>query len=545
MKIFLRLVYCAVAVFLIFTMVNCSNRQKKQSTEADTKTRDAVVVQQDTSVIPGSFKENSGLKFDSSAIGAFLKTHPQFNEFGNDYLVFYRQNKFNYVWYDHKGLIESSGALLSRLDNENQEGVQKEVPYEKELMELVHNGDSINRKSADLNTELLLTGSYFYYAKKIYTGDVSALKVNWFIPKKKLSYGELLAENLTDVNFDSIENQVLLPQYANLRSFLKKYRDLEAEGGLKEIPSLPSRTVLKLKDSSGTIGDVRNALFKLGYLKTNNNSAVFDAEMTDAVNFFRQSIGLKADSTISSSVISALNVPLQNRIRQIMVNMERFRWLPGQITSPDVIVVNIPEFVLHYYESGKEVWQCDVVVGTPMTKTVIFTGDMQYIIFSPYWYVPQSIINKEVKPGMARNPNYLASHRMEWNGGNVRQLPGSSNSLCLVKFICPNSNDIYLHDTPAKSLSGEDKRAFSHGCARVSKPKDLAVRILRNDPAWTPETIEVAMHKSTETRVTLKQRVPVYIGYWTAFVDKNGHLNFRDDVYDRDNNVLEMLMAAK
>ncbi len=134
---------------------------------------------------------------------------------------------------------------------------------------------------------------------------------------------------------------------------------------------------------------------------------------------------------------------------------------------------------------------------------------------------------------------------MEWVGNRVRQKPGPKNSLGLVKFLFPNSYNIYLHDTPAKSLFQQSTRAFSHGCIRLGEPEKLAVYLLENDPDWTPEKIETAMHKNTETRVTLKQRVPVYIGYWTAFIDKDGYLNFRDDVYDRDKNLSEMLMASK
>ena len=160
-------------------------------------------------------------------------------------------------------------------------------------------------------------------------------------------------------------------------------------------------------------------------------------------------------------------------------------------------------------------WTCGVVVGKPMTKTVIFSGNMKYVVFSPYWNVPTSIINKEVKPGMARNKNYLASHNMEWNGGHVRQKPGPKNSLGLVKFLFPNSNNIYLHDTPSKSLFAEDKRAFSHGCIRVAQPKDLAIRVLRQYPEWTPEKIDAAMHAGKEQYVTLKQNYSCL--YWIFY----------------------------
>jgi murein L,D-transpeptidase YcbB/YkuD len=283
-------------------------------------------------------------------------------------------------------------------------------------------------------------------------------------------------------------------------------------------------------------------LQELGDLKEDNGSNLYDSELSVAVNQFKTRHGLKNDSIISSSMISDINVPIKRRIEQIMVNMERFRWIPVDIIDGEYILVNIPGYMLYYYEDGKVVWDCNVVVGAPMTKTVVFTGDLQYVVFSPYWYVPKSIINKEVKPGMRRNPNYLANHRMEWNGGNVRQKPGPSNSLGLVKFLFPNSNNIYLHDSPAKSLFGEDQRAFSHGCIRVSKPKELAMRLLRKDSSWNEAKITAAMNAGKEKYVTLKEKIPVYIGYFTAFVDRNGLLNFRRDVYKRDASLYEMLV---
>jgi murein L,D-transpeptidase YcbB/YkuD len=182
------------------------------------------------------------------------------------------------------------------------------------------------------------------------------------------------------------------------------------------------------------------------------------------------------------------------------------------------------------------------VVGKSMTKTVIFSGNMSHIVFSPYWVLPESIIRSEVKPGMAKNPNYLESHNMEWNGGQIRQKPGKRNSLGLVKFIFPNSNNIYLHDTPSKSLFARENRAFSHGCIRVAKPGDLAVNLLKDDPAWTPEKIDAAMNAGKENWYTLKNKIPVYIGYFTAYVDLKGAVNFYEDVYKRDEQLYEILV---
>jgi murein L,D-transpeptidase YcbB/YkuD len=166
---------------------------------------------------------------------------------------------------------------------------------------------------------------------------------------------------------------------------------------------------------------------------------------------------------------------------------------------------------------------------------------MSYIVFSPYWNVPTSILNKEIKPEIAKNPNYLSEHNMEWNNGQVRQKPGEKNSLGLVKFMFPNSNNIYLHDTPSKRLFANEARAYSHGCIRVEKPRELAIKILENDKAWTPEKIDEAMHRGKENIYVLKNKIPVYVGYFTAWVRDDGQIYFFKDVYERDERLAKLI----
>jgi murein L,D-transpeptidase YcbB/YkuD len=149
---------------------------------------------------------------------------------------------------------------------------------------------------------------------------------------------------------------------------------------------------------------------------------------------------------------------------------------------------------------------------------------------------------KEILPAIKKNKKYLSKHNMEWYKGNVRQKPGGNNSLGLVKFLFPNNNNIYLHDTPSKKLFNEEKRAFSHGCIRVEKPKELANLILEGDTNWTPEKIDAAMNKGKESWYTLKNKIPVYIGYFTAWVDNDGAINFYKDIYERDERLAAMLL---
>ena len=239
-----------------------------------------------------------------------------------------------------------------------------------------------------------------------------------------------------------------------------------------------------------------------------------------------------------------MNQPIGERIKQIIVNMERCRWIsPEIVNAKEYILVNIPSYNLTFIRDGKVALKSPVVVGKAMNKTVVFSGKMSYIVFSPYWNIPKSIIEKEIKPSMDKNKNYLAQHNMEWNNGNVRQKPGKNNSLGLVKFIFPNSNNIYLHDTPSKSLFENETRAYSHGCIRVGKARDLAIAILKEDKNWTPEKIDAAMNLGKENIYVLKNKIPVYIGYFTAWVNNEGELNFFQDIYDRDERLAKLIFS--
>jgi murein L,D-transpeptidase YcbB/YkuD len=170
---------------------------------------------------------------------------------------------------------------------------------------------------------------------------------------------------------------------------------------------------------------------------------------------------------------------------------------------------------------------------------------MKYIVFSPYWNVPESIIKKEILPAIRKNPNYLSMNRMEWIDGQIRQLPGPENSLGLVKFLFPNIYNIYLHDTPSKGLFNQERRTFSHGCIRISEPLKMIKFLLNNDSAWTDEKIYEYLYGGKEKYVTIKNPVPVYIIYLTSFVDPKGLLNFRRDIYGRDSGLKEMIFDKK
>jgi murein L,D-transpeptidase YcbB/YkuD len=237
-----------------------------------------------------------------------------------------------------------------------------------------------------------------------------------------------------------------------------------------------------------------------------------------------------------------MNVTVGQRIKTLIVNMERCRWVSNDITkAKELIAINIPAYQLTYFRNGKPELRSNVVVGKVMNKTVIFSAPMKYIVFSPYWNIPKSILENEILPSIEKNPNYLEEHDMEWHNDYVRQRPGPKNSLGMIKFLFPNSNAIYLHDTPAKSLFNREDRAFSHGCIRVEKPVELATLIMKNDSNWNEEKIREAMSKGEEKWYTLKNKIPVYIGYFTAWVDDQGEIHFYEDIYKRDDQLASLL----
>lgn len=240
-------------------------------------------------------------------------------------------------------------------------------------------------------------------------------------------------------------------------------------------------------------------------------------------------------------------VSIDARIQTIAANMERCRWLSkSEADVPEYIAVNIPSYSMRYVRDGKTVLESDVIVGDEANKTVVFSGKMSYLVFSPYWNIPQSIVEKEIKPALAKDKDYLEKRNMEWYGKDrLRQKPGAENSLGLVKFMFPNQNNIYLHDTPDKVLFKKEDRALSHGCVRVQKARELAVKILDGDKNWTPEKIDQAMHAGAEKEYGLNRKIPVYIAYFTAVADQNGNVTFYEDVYARDAKLTRMLYRIK
>ncbi|MDD5150398.1 MAG: L,D-transpeptidase family protein [Flavobacterium sp.] len=496
----------------------------------------------DLAVATNDVHKYSKIPFDSTLVAPFFEKYPDLKIFESDVETLYRKHQFQYIWFDKKGINEVGDLLCDKINNLQEEGVQVVVPYKQKLGELYQL--SIESEKPNLETELLISSLYFFYANKVYKGlDANKSKeIGWYLPRKKLSYVNYLDSLLVNPSLINKDEKEVLGQYYQLKEVLQNYRKIEKNGGWNTIDFQPKLKSLKPGDTSRTITQIRKWLFLAGDISKDSKSNLYDTVLKAGVLKFKNRFAFSPDSLITPKHIAEMNVPIAKRIKTIMVNLERCRWISNDIfKAPEFIVINIPSYQLTYFKNDKPALRSKVVVGKVMNKTVVFSADMKYIVFSPYWNVPKSIIKKEILPAIAKNRNYLAKHDMEWDGDNLRQKPGPKNSLGLVKFLFPNSNSIYLHDTPSKSLFDEEKRAFSHGCIRIEKPKELANLILKDDENWTPEKIDAAMNGGKEMSYTLKNKIPIYIGYFTAWADNDGTIHFYHDVYERDEQLASLL----
>jgi len=521
-------------ILLCALFASCSKKEKKLP---------EVAVRDTTITIENSFTE---LFVDSVALNTFLKTTEN-DSIANQIQSFYNHRNYQFAWFFPDGLADFVPTFLG-LQNDYIHYSGDSSLYNARLVSRIDSLKllkKINPKDTLVaNTELLLTEQFFRYASKAYSGDhrINTQELNWFIPRRKINTEAFLDSLLKNKAQNLSAYEPVNRQYNLLKEKLLSYYQIKKDDAWD---SLGTNTKLKEGRSYDIIPEIKRRLFALGDLPAADTTDLLDTTLTHAVKRFQARFGIKQDGQIGPSFFREMNVPVQDRIQQILINMERIRWVPA-VPATDYLLVNIPEYKLHVYEDGKLFFDMNVVVGSEAHNTVIFSGTLNQVVFSPYWNVPPSILKNEILPGIKRNKNYLAKHNMEWNGNTVRQKPGPKNSLGLVKFLFPNSYNIYLHDTPSKNLFGESSRAFSHGCIRLSEPKKLAEFLLRKDSTWTEQKITDAMHLGKEKYVRLrgKSEIPVFIGYFTAWVDQNGQLNFRKDIYGHDKKMSERLFSA-
>jgi murein L,D-transpeptidase YcbB/YkuD len=429
--------------------------------------------------------------------------------------------------------------------------------------------DAIQRLSSEptadaiARADVLISAALVSYAEDLLTGQIDPRTVNreWHIDPQDVDVENVI---LTSVAQPSLGDALgaLRPQDANYGALVRalaRYRAIVASGGWPRIPEL---AVLHPGDvaPAGSLGKLLARLHAEDYTEvvplTPVDSAadgragvatrvVYDGMMAGSVAEYQRRHALAVDSIVGPAMLASLNCSAEYRTQQIAANLERHRWLPRSLGARYVLV-NVPAFLLTAYDAGEEVLTMGIVVGAEYggRSTPVFSDSMTYLVFRPYWNVPQSIAANELWPRQRRDPDYFARNGYErakasW-GSYVRQKPGPGNALGFVKFIFPNDFNIYLHDTPARSLFNERVRAFSHGCIRVQDPAALAQFVL----GWDASRVKEAMSNGdNDHRVTLDKKLPVYIVYFTVF-ERNGVLQFANDIYDRDAALVDAVRGA-
>jgi L,D-transpeptidase YcbB len=525
----LKVISIICSILAVYNIA-CKYRESKPTVE---------IIQRDTSIT----KNNAftDLHLDSLEVASFLAKSGLADSIKQQILNFYNARNYQYAWFTEEGMSEQA-QLFWNINNEylhltKDSNLYSDALY-KTMDSLFDNGDHKKEHyKAMSEIELKTTLHFFHFAKPTYTGKINPKVLQWHIPRKKIDVVSLLDSLLKTKGEDLSSWEPVNKQYQALKKQLIRLNKIQ-KVAIWEPIFLENKQSLRQGDSSAIVNAIRQRLLLTGDYDTPINSDVYDENMVRAVISMQKRFGVIADGVIGPQVIRILNTSPEERIQQVLVNMERFRWLPDQADGKKIIV-NIPEFKLRVYEDNEQVLDMNVVVGKTATRTVIFSDNLKFVVLSPYWNVPASIVKNEILPGMERRADYLSAYNMEVTGESngfpvIRQKPGAGNSLGKVKFMFPNKYNIYLHDTPAKRLFRENRRAFSHGCIRVSKPFELAAYLLKDNSGWSKDEIRQAMNGSIEKWVTLPTPVPVLITYFTAWVDEEGRLNFRRDIYGHD-----------
>jgi murein L,D-transpeptidase YcbB/YkuD len=493
----------------------------------------------------------SDLFFDSTSMQNFIASNKVPDSLSNRLLSFYNTRNYQYAWFTSKGFTEQALAFWNLLDHHityAEDTAMTSKPLKKKINYLLSQ-DSFSVQKSDksfLETEWRLTLSLFNYVSKNFEkGYVKRKELERFVPFKKQDPFQWADSLLNKKHKDNKYFDEVNASYKALKEQLRFYAGIHQKGDWPQIPAI--KKPLKKGMSTPEIPVLKKYLAITGDMPGYDTTQLFNDTLLQAVKSIQQRFGFTPSGIITKDLVKEMNVPLKQRMEQMLINIDRMRWMPSQ-PNGTLIVVNIPAFKLDVLENGSKAFDMDVVVGKEGHNTMQFAGTLNQVVFSPYWNVPPDIVVKEILPELEKDPAYLSKNEMENQGDKdgdgipeIRQLPGTKNALGKVKFLFPNSFDIYFHDTPAKTLFAKDKRAFSHGCIRLSEPEKMAEYLLRDDPDWDATKINEAMNAGKEKFVRLKNKAGVFITYYTAWSDGNGKLNFREDIYGHDKEVISRL----
>jgi murein L,D-transpeptidase YcbB/YkuD len=488
----------------------------------------------------------------------------------------YEDRQYRPLWVGARPVPERTKNLIANLCDAEREGLRPAdygLPELRRTMERLRPGLNQQRPEALAVLDLELTRRFLDYGADLLVGrlDPKLVASEWYIRARRSSIEGILRGAAQGQDFHGMVAPLRpnRPEYAELVTALADYREILRQGGW---PEVPGRSRLRRGDRGVRVAVLSRRLRMTGDLAGSaGRPPVYNRAVAKAVARFQARHGIPSDGIVGAATLAALNVPVQVRIRQIQLNLERYRWLPTEF-EPRYIYVNIPDYQLFAYDGGTQVLKMRVVVGDEYENaTPVFADSMTFVVFRPYWYVPQRILVEEMIPEIRKKRSYLVRHNLEvidakresrvldprrinWSRVDVtqirvRQKPGNTNHLGLVKFMFPNQFAVYLHDTPTRKLFRRSNRKGSHGCVWVEQPVELADYVLAGQDDWNEQKIREAMetaHSAGEEgspdgrTVTLVRPIPIYLVYLTAFV-QDGVLNFRGDSYGKDREAIARL----
>ena len=473
----------------------------------------------------------------ATSVDSFIAKNQVNQKYSAAIKEFYASNQHEYVWIQNNQINQHAKEFIIHANKLAPNSIDSSF-----VGQLTKQNFSQNNAASDIDLSLSL--AFFTYAEKwLMPSDIDPTLVKWRIPKISLPLVNQLKNWLNPATITGFNTGS-----QNFKQLLENFVSLSSIAALDTGINIPTSNIkINKGETASVIKQIKKKLKLLGDYKSTDTTSLYSGLLDDAIHRFQERMGLPKTNYIDKIVLQAIRTPIQKYANTIAINLERLRWMPAMMDS-NYIVVNIPAFQLIVFDSSKIQFKMPVIVGSASKNTIIFSDRMRYIVFSPYWNVPPSIVRAEILPGIRNNSNYLASKNMEITTHGdlptIRQLPGTSNSLGLVKFLFPNPYNIYLHDTPGKHLFAKQNRSLSHGCVRLGDARKMAGYLLRNDASWTAIKIDSAMHQQKEKWVTLKKTMPVFIAYFTSWVDGNGVLQFRKDIYNHDTQ-LEQLFFKK
>ena len=487
---------------------------------------------------------------------------PDFPDYRDDVQAFYDAGGYQLAWTKGGQPTSQARTVIDTLRRADDRGLNAEdydaSRWEQRLSQL-------NQPDAAARFDVALTVCVMRYLSDLHLGRVNPKKLKFAIAEKTYRSDLVQFVRTHLVNGQSISSDLELvepqyPGYQRTKAVLQQYLELAQHGDGPAVPA-PKKSLDPGSHFEG-IAQLTQRLALLSDLPAGASvppGDIYQEPLVEAVKRFQDRHGLMADGRLGAQTVKELNTPLSARIEQLRLTLERWRWLPHEFPLPP-LVVNIPEFRLRAFDANHQtVLSMNVIVGKALRhETPVFQKDMQYVVFRPYWNVPQSIQRSEIVPAIQRNRNYVADKNYEVTTHNgqvvtsgaiddevleqlrtgklaVRQKPGPTNALGLVKLIFPNEYNVYLHSTPSQQLFSRSRRDFSHGCIRVEKPDELSAWALRDLPEWNLEKVRAAMQQGKDNQqVNLPKPIPVLILYGTAVINDYGAVHFYDDIYGHD-----------